>query len=118
MTAEALGSLAYYALYARDFRKALAATERARTLAPDVIWHEINRASALMFLKRPREARLLFLAHKGKSTLGDPWATVVASAFRGLRAGGLAHPTMRQVEAALGMTPSAQPTAGLRRANK
>jgi tetratricopeptide (TPR) repeat protein len=119
MTAETLGSLAYYAIYARDFRKALAAAEAAHALAPDIIWPQINRATALMLLGRPREARPLFLAHKDKSTLGDTWPTVVASAFRGLRAAGLTNPTMRQVEAALGVAPkAARPSAGERRANK
>ncbi|MBO0765534.1 MAG: caspase family protein [Hyphomicrobiaceae bacterium] len=122
-TAEALGSLAYYALYARDFRKALAAAERAHTLAPYVIWPEINRASALALLGRSREARALYLAYKGKSTLGDPWARVVVSDFRNLREAGLVHPMMRQVEAALGETlgvtsEAARPSAGVHRSTK
>jgi tetratricopeptide (TPR) repeat protein len=118
-TAEALGSLAYYAIYARNSGKALAAAERAHALAPDVIWPEVNRAIALMLLGRAREARALFLAHKGKSTLGDPWAAVVATDFRNLRGAGLAHPMMREVEAALGVTPQpARPAPGARRATK
>jgi tetratricopeptide (TPR) repeat protein len=115
-TAEALGGMAAYALFARDFRKGVTAAERAHALAPDVIWPDINRASALMLLGRAREARALFLAHKGKSTLGDPWATVVASDFRNLRGAGLAHPMMRQVEAALGF--AMQPATGVRRETK
>jgi predicted Zn-dependent protease len=114
-----LGSISAYALSARDFRKAVAAAERARRLAPDITWPDINRASALMLLGRARDARALFLAHRGKSTLGDTWANVVATDFRNLRAAGLAHPLMRQVEAALGVaTPPARPATGVRRAHK
>src|SRR5262249_39731626 len=36
-TAEALGGLAYYALYERRFDEALAASERAHSLAPDLL---------------------------------------------------------------------------------
>jgi tetratricopeptide (TPR) repeat protein len=66
-TAGALGELAWHVLFAREFKTALAASERARALAPDLIWLDTNRAHALMLRKRTREARLLYLMHKGKT---------------------------------------------------
>src|SRR5262249_39569357 len=66
-TARALGgNVAWHALFDRDFARALAATERARMLAPDQIGYDTNRAHALLFLKRTREATDLYLVHKGK----------------------------------------------------
>lgn len=88
-TAEALGSVAWHALLAREARKALAASERAGKLAPDLLWTEINRAHALLLLNRPREARALYLADKGKVTLDKPWERLVAEDFRALRRAGL-----------------------------
>src|SRR5262249_53361513 len=53
-TARALGGdVAWHALFDRDFARALAATERARMLAPDQpdqIVYDSNRAHALLFL--------------------------------------------------------------------
>src|SRR5262249_13462672 len=51
-TAEALHSVAWYALFARDFTKALTAADRAHALLPDDLSIETNRAHALMFLER------------------------------------------------------------------
>jgi tetratricopeptide (TPR) repeat protein len=110
-TAEALGSVAWHALLARNFRRALAASERAHKLAPDVLWPEINRAHALLLLRRPREARALYLAHKGKMTLNQRWERVIADDFHALRRAGLTHPAMRRIEVALGvaLAPAARP---------
>jgi hypothetical protein len=49
-TAGALGNVSWHALFAREFKKALAASERARALAPDVVWIDANRAHALMLI--------------------------------------------------------------------
>ena len=66
MTAIVLGGLSWYALHARSFDEALAAAERALTLAPHALWIETNRAHALLFLGRFDEARALYLAHAHK----------------------------------------------------
>ena len=64
-------SVAWAALFARDFAKALAVSERAHQLAPDDLLIETNRAHALMFLGRTGEARALYLDHRGKPTSLD-----------------------------------------------
>jgi tetratricopeptide (TPR) repeat protein len=105
-TAQALGlSVAWSALFARDFEKALAATERARMLAPDQIQSDSNRAHALLLLKRTREATTLYMAHKGQMVSGGLWEDVIANDFEELRKGGLGNTQMAKIEARLGLTP-------------
>ena len=65
-TAELLNHVAWYALFAREFTKALTVADRAHALFPDDLAIETNRAHALMFMEREEEAKALYLAHKGK----------------------------------------------------
>ena len=65
-TAQALTSVAWHALFAREYTKALAVSDRAHALLPDNLLIETNRAHALMFLERSEDAQALYLAHKGK----------------------------------------------------
>src|SRR5262249_38889620 len=60
-TAEALLPVAWYALFAREFRKALVVAGRAHALLPDNLHIETNRAHALMFLGRGKESKALYL---------------------------------------------------------
>lgn len=87
----------------------------ARGLATELIWIDGNRAHALMFLQRAREARAVYLVHKGKSLWGKRWEEV-ADNFDKLRKVGLAHPMMAEMERTLGVTPSpaAKQVAGRR----
>jgi tetratricopeptide (TPR) repeat protein len=106
-TAEALRWVGSQALLARDFSKLLAASERARVLAPDLVWPDALRAHALLFRNRTREARALYLSNKGQGKFidGRPWERAIADDFRLLRRAGLAHAMMPQIETALGITP-------------
>jgi hypothetical protein len=62
---------------------------------------QVNRAHALMFLGRVDEARALYLANRGKKTIGDKlWENVVREDFADLRKAGLSHPLMSEVAAA------------------
>src|SRR5262245_29672894 len=65
-TAMAILEVAWSALFAREFPKALAASDRGHTLLPHNLSIETNRAHALMFIGHVEEARALYLAHKGK----------------------------------------------------
>jgi hypothetical protein len=65
-TANALNHVSWSALFARTPGEALNASERAHTLAPASLVIETNRAHALLFLGRSREAGKIYLAHKGK----------------------------------------------------
>jgi CHAT domain-containing protein/Tfp pilus assembly protein PilF len=100
--ARALGSTAWYALFARLPETAVAASERALKLAPHLLFVETNHAHALLFLDRIEEARAIYLGHKGEP-LGEQgkWEVVVAQDFKELRLHGLDHPTMAAIEAML-----------------
>jgi tetratricopeptide (TPR) repeat protein len=93
-TADALGGLAWYGLFAREFDEALAATERARTLAPNLIWIETNRAHVLLFLGRLREARALYLRYRGQRIVQNNntiWEEVIGEDFEAFRKAGLSR---------------------------
>jgi hypothetical protein len=106
-TADALHSVAWYALFARDFTKALTVADRAHALLPSDLSSETNRAHALMFLGREEESKALYLAHKGKPvwTGGNLWENVIAEDFAEFRKAGLTHPMMADIEKELGVSP-------------
>ena len=105
VTAEALGNEAWYALLAREFGTAFTVAERAHRLVPDNLVIEGNRAHALMFLERGKEAKMLYLAHKGKPLSKQDnrlWERVVVEDFAEFRKAGLKHPMMADIEKELG----------------
>ena len=104
-TAKALGVVAWYALFAREYGKALTVADRAHALLPDNLLIETNRAHALMFLGRQEEAKALYLAYKGKR-LSDAvsWERTIADDFAEFRKAGLTHPMMADIEKELGVS--------------
>ena len=105
-TAEALGGVAWYALFVREFTKALGVAERAHALLPDDLVIETNRAHALMFSERAKEAKALYLAHKGEPVPEQDnkvWERVIIDDFAEFRKGGLTHPMMADIEKELGI---------------
>jgi TPR repeat protein len=104
-TAQALGELAWHALFAREFAKALDASGRAHALLPDNLPIETNRAHALMFLGRAGESKELYFAHKGRPISpqgGKLWERVIVDDFAELRQAGVTHPMMAEIENELG----------------
>jgi TPR repeat protein len=102
----ALGNLSWHALFLRKFPQALDAAERALRADPELLWIESYRAYALMFLNKRAEARKVYLAHKDKQIpQGDnrTWQQIIAADFVELRAAGLRHPQMPEIEAELGI---------------
>ena len=100
-TAEALGTLAWYALFSREYAEALAASQGARTLAPEVLAIDANRAHALLFMGRTAEARKLYLVHKGKRLSDKFWENVIGEDFDALRAAGIVHDAFPEIVAAM-----------------
>lgn len=99
-TASELGNLAWDAILAQLFDRALAASERAIGLAPDEVWIETNRAHALMFLGRTDDARSVYLRYLGVKNVqsGKPWEVVILDDFTALRRAGLSNPLMNEIE--------------------
>jgi TPR repeat protein len=107
-TARALLSVARYALFARDFTKALTVSDRAHALLPDDLGIETNRAHALMFVEGGEKCKALYLAHKGKPVSEQDvrlWERVIAEDFAEFRKAGLTHPMMAEIEKVLGVSP-------------
>jgi tetratricopeptide (TPR) repeat protein len=106
-TAEALSEVAWYALFAREYPRALTAAERAHALLPAELIIETNRAHALMFLGRPKDAGELYLAHKGErlsETDGRLWEQAVAEDFAEFQKAGLSNPLMGDILRQLGVS--------------
>jgi tetratricopeptide (TPR) repeat protein len=95
-----IGGLAYNLVLARNFVRALEASDLIISIASDQIWLYTNRAHALMFLGRVGEARALYLLYRGaKNIQGDKsWETVIVQDFAELRKAGLSHPLMDEIE--------------------
>jgi TPR repeat protein len=107
-TAQALNSVAWYALLAREFTKALTVADRAHALIPDNLSIETNRAHALMFLERGEDCKALYLAYKSKPMSEQEatlWERVIAEDFAEFRKAGLTHPMMADIEKELGISP-------------
>jgi TPR repeat protein len=104
-TAQALHSVAWYALFAREFTKALNASERAHALHPDGLNIQTNRAHALMFLGRAEDCKSLYFAYKGQAYGRKLWEHVIVEDFAEFRKAGLTHPMMVEIEKELGVSP-------------
>jgi TPR repeat protein len=106
-TARALNPVAWYALFTREFDKALIASDRAHALLPEDLYIDTNRAHSLMFLQRGEEATAIYLANRGKVTseaAARRWEQVIAEDLVQLRKAGLTSPLMSDIERELGIT--------------
>jgi TPR repeat protein len=107
-TARTLNAVAWHALFAREFTKALTVADRAHALLPNDLIIDTNRAHALMFLKSEESSRALYLAHKGKPMSeedGKLWERAIAEDFAEFRKAGLTHSMMADIEKELGVSP-------------
>ena len=106
-TAGALTGVIWFALFAKEFTKALAVADRAHALFPDSLGIETNRAHALMFMGHDEQAKALYLAHKGEPRSGMDnklWEQIIAEDFAKFRKAGLKHPMMTDIEKELGIS--------------
>jgi TPR repeat protein len=85
-TAQALGGVAWRALFTLEFTKALTFADRAHALLPDDLRIETVRAHALMFLERREESKGALPCPQGRAVLfgAGSWA-MGARHRRGLR---------------------------------
>jgi TPR repeat protein len=105
-TAGELQQMTWYALFAKDYTKALAVADHAHALFPANLGIETNRAHVLMFTGHDEEAKALYLAHKGevREPSGKLWEQIIAQDFADFRKAGLTHPLMADVEKELGIS--------------
>jgi tetratricopeptide (TPR) repeat protein len=103
-TATRLGQLAWYALFTREFDKALGSANRALGIAPEKTWIQVNRAHALMLLRRVDEARSLYLQYRGAKNVegAKSWEDAILKDFAELRKAGLSDPLMAEIEKTFG----------------
>ncbi|MGO9459997.1 MAG: hypothetical protein ACLPWS_18850 [Rhodomicrobium sp.] len=101
--ASELFALSWYRLFARDFRGALAASDRALAIEPERIVHATNKAHALMFLGRAKAARALYLRYKGQRVAKDGklWEEAILDDFKEFEKRGLKHRQMAEIEVLL-----------------
>src|SRR5262249_10879238 len=107
-TAQELNGEAWYALFAREFAKALAASDRPHALLPDNLSSETKRAHALMIPESGENPNALYLAYKGKPMSEQDaglWERVIVGDFAEFRKAGLTHPMMSEIEKELGVSP-------------
>jgi tetratricopeptide (TPR) repeat protein len=101
-SASAYSQLSWYKLYAKDFEGALGSADKALSIKQDYLSATLNKANALLFLNRLKDARTTYLANKGK-TIEDRglWEDIVLKEFALLEAAGLTNPRMAEIRAAL-----------------
>ena len=103
-TASALLQLSWYQLFSREFKQALASSERAIAVDPENLAYATNKAHALMFLGRPKAAQDVYHKYKGRrvSETDKLWEQVILEDFAELEKRRLIHPQMAQIKKLLG----------------
>ncbi len=98
LTAEYLASLAWYAIHAKAFERAVVVSERAATLTSEAPWMTSTRAHSYMFANRTAEAKSLFLSLSDTNSTARYGAEKIRGEFQTLRQSGLTHPLMLEME--------------------
>lgn len=105
----ALVSVAWFALMTKDFKKSLAASERAISATPDDLVPKTNKAHALLFLGRFDEAKAIYFQYRGRPLQGKTWELVIQDDFEKLRQAGVSSPSMKDIATMLRITYGAPP---------
>jgi tetratricopeptide (TPR) repeat protein len=101
--AQVLSSFCWTALFAQDVPRAKRAAQQAMALDPKFAGAQLNYAHALMFSGDLEEAKKAYLA--GLAAGGGAaakWRQDVRNDFKSLKARGLQHPLMAEIERAIG----------------
>lgn len=105
---DALGRVALTDLLAKNFDHAEAVSRDALNNSPQATWSsEAILAHALMLQGKTAEADRLYLGNRGSTRSGQLWEDFVATDFAYLRARGIDHPHMADVERAFSLAPAA-----------
>ena len=96
--ATVLGNIAFTRLFTRQYAESEVASRQAIAIAPDALWLATNLAHALMLQDRIEEADGLYLGNRGTTFADQSWEEIVLADFAELRASGIDHPHMAEIE--------------------
>jgi tetratricopeptide (TPR) repeat protein len=97
-------AMAFYQLFTRDFAGALASSDEALKLDPKSLIAQTNRAHALLFLGRTKEAEAIYLGHRGETVFtnsDEKWEPAILGDFDDLEKAGLTNPEIARIRALL-----------------
>lgn len=89
--------LSWYQLLAKDYSGALASSEEGLKMDPKKIALDTNRAHALLFLGRIKEAEDLYRKHLGEQIGKKTWGEIILADLRTFEENGLANPDFAKV---------------------
>ena len=101
-------AVAFYQLFTRDFAGSLASSDEAIKLDPKSLIAQTNRAHALLFLGRAKEAEAIYLGHRGENVFSnsdEKWETAILGDFDDLEKAGLTNPEIARIRALLKAPP-------------
>ena len=104
LTAAFLAELSWYGLFARQYTRALDASERSLKLKA-TLTEEKNQAHALMLLGRAAAAKAIYLAHNSETIQDKTWQKAIVEDFVKLRKAGIESPLMAEIESAFPKPP-------------
>jgi tetratricopeptide (TPR) repeat protein len=91
-------SLSWYQLFQKDVAGAFASIDIARKLGDSSLELDKNRAHALLFLRRTKEAEEIYLKHRGeKFEDGRDWTAVILQDFDDLEKAGVTSPKFTNI---------------------
>ena len=95
--------ISFESLFTKDFEGALATAEKALSLQPYNLVPAANKAHALMFLGRAKEARELYLIYKGQRIAEGAglWEDEILKDFDKLENAHVTHPQTAEIRKAL-----------------
>jgi len=96
--------LAFAQLFNRDFAGSLASSDEAMKLNPKDLVAQTNRAHALLFLGRTKEAEAIYLGHRGEKVFAgsdEKWEEAILGDFDDLEKAGLTHPEFARLRSLL-----------------
>jgi tetratricopeptide (TPR) repeat protein len=102
--ASAYIGLSFAQLFIRDFAGSLASSDEAIKLDPKDLVAQTNRAHALLFLGRTKEAEAIYLGHRGENVFTnseEKWEEAILGDFDDLEKAGLANAEIARVRALL-----------------
>lgn len=100
-TLDALLSLSWYQLVARQYDAVIATADQAASIRDDYISIDANRAHALMLKGAADEARVIYNKHMGKETRNKKtWDNEILDDFTEFEHENIKHPLMNEIRSA------------------